>query len=222
MDLLDRIDALIDARHLLRHPFYRAWLDGTLPTENLREYARQYYAFESTFPRILSALHSRTEQPEVRQSLLENLWDEEHGDANHQELWLRFAEGLGVDRDDVKGADRNGATRALVDTYLQTAAEAPVAAGVAALYAYEAQVPQVAQAKIDGLQQRYGITDDRTLGFFQTHAYLDVEHSEAERAIVAGLGEGNEDEVLDATSAVLDRWWAFLDAVNVQEPVAAG
>ena len=76
----------------------------------------------------------------------------------------------GVGRDEVRSAEHNDATQGLVDTYFRASQEAPVAAGVAALYAYEAQVPQVAQAKIDGLRDRYGITDDRTLGFFETHA----------------------------------------------------
>src|ERR671918_3159157 len=77
MDLIDRIDALIAERHLLKHPFYVKWRDGTLPTESIQEYARQYYAFESTFPRLLSNLHSRSDRADVRQSLLDNLWDEE-------------------------------------------------------------------------------------------------------------------------------------------------
>ena len=66
-------------------------LFGTLPVEAIQEYARQYYAFESAFPRLLSAIHTKTEDPVVRQSLLDNLWDEEHGEVNHAELWLRFA-----------------------------------------------------------------------------------------------------------------------------------
>jgi len=217
MDLLETIDAMIDRRHLLTHPFYRSWVAGTLPMDALREYARQYYAFESSFPRILSALHSRSDRAEVRQALLENLWDEEHGDANHQELWLRFAEGIGVDRRDVVGAERNQATEALLRTYEDAAREAPVAAGVAAVYAYERQVPPVAQAKIDGLRERYAVSDPRTLGFFQTHATLDVEHSEAERRIVAELGPGDEAEVLKATEAALEAWWGFLDAVTPAE-----
>src|SRR5262249_2948850 len=143
MDLIDRIDALIDERHLLTHPFYTKWAEGTLPKESLQEYARQYYAFESTFPRLLSSLHTRSEDRETRQQILENLWDEEHGDANPRELWLRFAEGIGVDRDDVTTAEWNPATRALIDTYWRAVTEAPVPAGVAAVYAYERQVPQV-------------------------------------------------------------------------------
>jgi pyrroloquinoline-quinone synthase len=214
MDLLEKIDAMIDGRHLLTHPFYRSWVAGTLPATALQEYARQYYAFESSFPRMLSALHTRSDRADVRQALLENLWDEEHGDSNHQELWLRFAEGIGVDRSEVMEARWNEATGALVKTYVDTAHEAPVAAGVAAVYAYERQVPAVAQAKIDGLRQRYGVSDPRTLGFFETHATLDVEHSEAERRVVADLGPEHEDEVLKATEAALQAWWGFLDGVT--------
>ena len=214
MDLLDKIDALIDEKHLLRHSFYTKWVAGTLPKEAMQEYSRQYYAFESTFPRFLSGIHARTESPQARQALLDNLWDEEHGETNHPELWLRFAEGMGVDRDDVTTATRNDATTHLVDTYFYASTEAPTAAGVAALYAYEAQVPQVAQAKIDGLKQHYDITDGRTLGFFQTHASLDIEHSNAERALIEEFGAGHEDEVLASTAEALDAWWSFLDAVD--------
>ena len=62
-------------------------------------------------------------------------------------------------------------------------------------------MPQVAQAKIDGLQQHYDITDGRTLGFFQTHASLDIEHSNAERALIEEFGAGHEDEVLAVDGA---------------------
>jgi len=217
MDLLQTIDAMIERRHLLTHPFYRSWVAGTLPMSALQEYAKQYYAFESSFPRVLSALHSRSDRADVRQALLENLWDEEHGDANHQELWLRFAEGIGVDRQAVVEARLNEATRALVRTYRDAAAEAPVAAGVAAVYAYERQVPVVAQAKIDGLRRRYAVTDQRTLGFFETHSVLDVEHSDAERRVVAGLSAGCEEDVLKSTEHALESWWGFLDGVTPAE-----
>jgi pyrroloquinoline-quinone synthase len=214
MDLLERIDTMIDERHLLGHSFYRKWVAGTLPVDSLKEYARQYYAFESTFPRFLSSLHARSDQADVRRALLDNLWDEEHGDANHAELWLRFAEGLGVDRADVLRADRSDRTMALVDTYWQLCREAPVAAGVAAVYAYERQVPQVAQAKIDGLRIRYEIEDGRTLEFFDLHSSLDVEHSEAERRMLAGTNGDEQDAAVQGAGAALEAWWGFLDGVD--------
>lgn len=216
MDLLDRIDALIDERHLLKHPFYTKWAEGTLPREALQEYARQYYAFESSFPRYLSAIHSRTDSAEVRQQLLDNLWDEEHGRENHAELWLRFAEGIGVERDDVRGAPRNEATQALVELYGELSREGSVPAAVAALYAYERQVPQVAGSKIEGLERHYGITDRRALSFFIVHGVLDVEHSDAERAMLGRLAGGvDENEVIGATGRALDAWWDFLSGVDM-------
>jgi len=133
MDLLDQIDALIADRHLLKHPFYTKWQAGTLTRDELQDYAQQYYAFESTFPRFLSALHARTDRPDVRQSLLDNLWDEEHGEVNHAEMWLRFGEGIGADRESVRGAARNVGTRALLDTYWSSVTDGPIAAGIAAL-----------------------------------------------------------------------------------------
>ena len=216
MDLLTEIDDRIRQRHLLGHPFYTSWVAGTLPKEAMQEYARQYYAFESSFPRVLSALHARTEQPDVRQALLENLWDEEHGEANHAELWLRFAEGIGAGREATREAEWNAATKDLVSSYGDASSSGAVAAGVAAVYAYEAQVPAVAKAKIDGLKANYEVDDPATLAFFELHSELDVEHSGAERKIIEDLGAGHEDEVLAATDQALDRWWAFLDAVTPQ------
>jgi pyrroloquinoline-quinone synthase len=222
MDLIARIDALIDERHLLTHPFYTKWAAGTLPKESLQEYARQYYAFESSFPRLLSSLHTRSEDPQVRQTILENLWDEEHGATNHRELWLRFAEGIGVDRQDVMTAEWNPATTDLIETYWRAVREEPVAAGVAAVYAYERQVPQVAQSKIDGLREHFEVDDARTLEFFEVHGVLDVDHSDAEKRIVAEAGPDEEPRALAATRDALDAWWAFLDAVDpVLEPAGA-
>ena len=221
MDLTDRIDRMIDERHLLGHPFYTKWADGTLPKEALQEYARQYYAFESNFPRFLSALHTRSERPDVRQRILDNLWDEEHGAKNHAEMWLRFAEGIGVDRDDVRSAEPNEATAALLETYRDVTNSAPVAAGVAAVYAYERQVPEVATSKIDGLRRHYGVEDARTLEFFKVHGVLDVEHSGAEREMVGELAGDAEGEVLEAARAALDAWWRFLTAVDEPAPADA-
>ena len=217
MDLLERIDALIAERHLLTHPFYNKWRSGELTREALQEYARQYYAFESTFPRLLSALHTRSDRPDVRQSLLDNLWDEEHGEVNHAEMWLRFGEGIGAERASVRSAELNPGTRALLDTYWAAVSDAPIAAGIAALYAYEGQVPEVATEKIRGLVEQYGVEDPRTLAFFTVHSTLDVEHSGAERSMISSLAPTAVDEeaVLASTRDALDAWWGFLDAVNV-------
>jgi len=215
MELLDRIDAMIAERHLLKHPFYTKWTAGTLPKEAMQEYARQYFAFESAMPRLLSAIHSRTESAEIRQQILDNLWDEEHGKKNHAELWLRFAEGIGVSRDDVQNAEANEATRALVDTYAEIAFDGTPAEGIAALYAYERQVPDTAGSKIHGLRKHYDVEDKRTTSFFAVHGVLDIEHSGAEREMLGKLAEDSDPAAVErAADRALDAWWNFLSAVD--------
>ena len=76
----ESLDEIIDERSLLKHPFYQAWTAGTLPLESLQEYAKQYFHFEAAFPTFLSAIHARMEPGEARKAVLDNLWDEEHGE----------------------------------------------------------------------------------------------------------------------------------------------
>src|SRR2546429_4185422 len=100
-----KIDDVVAERHLLKHPFYTAWTEGALTLDSLRGYAAQYYKHVAAFPRYLSAVHTQTDDLTTRQYLLENLTDEERGDENHPELWLRFAEGLGTTREAIREAD---------------------------------------------------------------------------------------------------------------------
>jgi pyrroloquinoline-quinone synthase len=210
MTTMAEIDAAIQDKHLLTHPFYKAWTDGTLPLSALRDYARQYFAFEVRLPRFLTALHSRAEDSATRAVLLDNAWDEEHGTENHAELWLRFAESLGLTRDEVMTATANGSTQALVDTYKDLSERAPVAAGIAALYAYESQLPAVADAKICGLEKHFGFTDVAKrdgLTFFKAHRTIDVGHAARERE---ALERADVDGALVGARAALTAWWDFL------------
>src|SRR5260370_39410762 len=154
-DLIATLNAMVAERSLLKHPFYQEWSAGRLTLERLRNYAAQYYRHVEAFPRYLSALHSRIEDLPTRQALLDNLIDEERGADNHPELWLRFAEGLGTSRESVLAAAPTPSTRKLVETFARLAREGPLPARLAALYVYEAQIPPVATAKIEGLKHVY-------------------------------------------------------------------
>jgi pyrroloquinoline-quinone synthase len=220
MASMNTIDLRIAEHHLLKHPFYEAWTAGTLPRAALLDYAAQYYAFESNLPRYLTALHARSESAAVRSTLLENAWDEEHGESNHPELWLRFADALGLERAQVVGCHRHDPTQALVSTYREAAETAPVEAGIAALYAYESQLPAVAEAKIAGLRAHYGVESRDGLAFFEVHRAIDVHHAAAERHILeqAVSGENGESTVV-WTERALKAWWDFLNGVLTQHRV---
>src|SRR6202163_5063523 len=147
-DLLPRLDAAIAAKSLLNHPFYQDWQVGKLTREALQLYAAQYYRHVEAFPRHLRVLAARTEGP-LRDRILENLAEEENPQAPHPKLWRDFAAAVGVNEDDITCCPRLPGTQAVVATFREICGDRPVAEAVAALYAYEAQVPEIGATKID-------------------------------------------------------------------------
>jgi pyrroloquinoline-quinone synthase len=216
MDPVQTLDASIASRHLLHHTFYQRWTDGTLTREELRDYAGQYFHYAMAFPTFISAMHQHTDDIVVRQMLLENLIEEERGAENHPELWLRFCESLGLDREDVKSGIANDATRALIATMKSLARDGALHEGLAALYAYESQIPAVAKAKIEGLAQNYGISAERDIAFFSVHMDADVAHSQTSREILRDLCDTPEKTAAADAAAkrTLDALYGFLDSVT--------
>ena len=216
MDPAQTLDARISSRHLLDHPFYQRWTCGTLTREELQDYARNYFHYAMAFPTFISAMHQHTDDIAVRQMLLENLIEEERGPENHPELWLRFCESLGLSRDDVKAGAPNDATRALIATMKSLAREGALHEGLAALYAYESQIPAVAKAKIEGLARWYSISSDRDIAFFSVHMDADVAHSATSREILRDLCDtpAKTAEAELATAKTLDALYSFLDSVT--------
>jgi pyrroloquinoline-quinone synthase len=214
VEALATLDKHIQERHLLTHPFYQAWSEGALSLHALQEYSKQYYRYVEVFPTYVSAVHANCPSLPIRQRLLENLIEEERGAENHPELWLRFADALGVQREDVLTAAPLSETTALVRTFQTLTRERSYLVGTTALLAYEAQVPEVAATKIAGLKQFYGVEDPRGLAFFQVHLQADRFHAETARQILQErLTPENTDEIVTACDQALSALWGMLDGV---------
>jgi pyrroloquinoline-quinone synthase len=210
------VEAIIEEKSLLKHPFYQAWTMGTLTREDLAYYAQQYYQQESRFPRFVSAVHSSCPELKVRQVLLENLKDEEAGPENHPELWLRFAGSVGVSRQTVADAKMSPKTEACVKEFDSLTKDSRWQVGLAALYAYEAQQPAVAKTKIQGLKDRYGLSSADALGFFQVHQEADAWHSQVEKKILLEQAEGKpklQEAVKESVRRACDALNTLLDGV---------
>ena len=212
---LDRIDAAVAQHALLDHPFYQLWNRGELPREALDEYSRQYYAHVRAFPTYVSAVHSRCDDISVRQLLLENLIEEEQGGDNHPELWLRFAEGVGVSRESAQAAEPLDSTRDSVAALRDICNGDDYRNGVAALYAYESQVPEVSRTKREGLAKYYALDDPRAVEFFTIHEEADLRHRAEERAVLARecRDATSRDAAVAAAGDAAQALWEFLDGV---------
>jgi pyrroloquinoline-quinone synthase len=217
-ELLARIDAAIAEKSLLKHPFYQDWQAGKLSKEALQLYAVQYYKHVEAFPKHLRVLAARTEGP-LQGLIRENLEEEENPEGAHPKLWRDFAEAVGVCEDDITCCPALPGTKAVVQTFREICGDRTVAEAVAALYAYEAQVPEIATTKIEGLQKFYGVTKPEGLAYFTVHEEADKAHRAAWRGWLEEHAEGNQDEIVATANEALDALWGALDAVHCQKEV---
>jgi len=153
--------------------------------------------------------------------LLKNLIDEEAGSPNHPELWLNFAEGLGVSARDAQNAEKSAETKNLVDTFRSVCRDGSTAEGLAALYAYESQIPAICESKIDGLKKHYGFADPKHYEYFSVHLEADREHSAAEQKLLGRyVGNQNFESVRASVNRVLDALWEMLSGVCRRHAIA--
>jgi pyrroloquinoline-quinone synthase len=215
--LIESLDALIEKHHLLNHPFYQAWTAGKLSKESLALYAEQYYQHVRAFPENLKQLVARANGDANLHALVnENLAEELDPQSPHPMLWRQFAQSLGVSEASMGDARPLPGIAALLDTYDEVAAHGTIAQAVAAFYAYEAQVPEIATQKISGLRRFYDITEPRSLAYFVVHEEADVRHRAAWREWLAKQKDADTVAVLCAAERGLKALWGALDAVYPQ------
>jgi pyrroloquinoline-quinone synthase len=209
-----QLDRMIRERHLLKHPFYTAWAKGDVPLETLRDYAGQYYQFESNFPRYVAGAYARITNARDRRTLLDNLVDEEGRRPTHPELWLDFARSLGMSVRRAATAEPKPGTRALLQNYEKLAVQGDAPSGLGALYAYESIFPEVAAEKSRGLREQYGIRSKLAHEFFRVHTFADREHALAERRLLMSEMRRSPRAAMAArraASRTVGAWWDFLD-----------
>ena len=210
------IDAAIEARAMLAHPFYQAWEEGKLTREALKAYAQQYFHHVEAFPRAVSAVHANCPDSKGRRLLAENLAEEEGigaGKDDHATLWLGFAAGMGADESSVRAVALNSETKALIDTF-RTLSRRSYASGLGALYAYESQLPAIAKTKIKGLVERYDAHEPATLRFFEVHETADLEHADVCRELLDALPETDRKEAHAAACELADALRGFLTGMQ--------
>jgi len=217
------LDERIHPYDLLCHPFYKAWSAGELTHDDLREYAEDYYSQVEAFPGYLAQLGIRLEEGELRHAVLANMTDEKGGEdsfgepeRSHSELWLDFVEGMGGRR--IPKRRPVGAVRKLISWFHRVASEGTPEEALAAFYAYESQVPRLAQEKDRVLRELYG-ADEKTRGYFTLHATADVHHAQVWRTQLEKRVKANPEtakKALAAAETAAKALWAVLDGFEAR------
>jgi pyrroloquinoline-quinone synthase len=201
--LVRRIDQEIEKRSLLKHPFYQMWSDGKLTMESLQGYAKEYFSLVKEVPMMVERLASQSND----QSIMENLRDEKE----HVEPWARFAGALGVKREVLESYAASPKTCDSIEKMLQLMEN--FESGIAAMYAYEAEIPKISRSKIDGLAKFYNIKDGAGTEYFKIHEAVDVKHAAVWRRMLDGIPVEKHEYAFNSAVSSLVAQNAILDAV---------
>ena len=210
----------LDQYHLLNHPFYKSWNEGKLTREIIKDYAEQYYQHVKAFPRYISATHSICEDIEKRKILLENLQDEENPNADHPKLWKNFAIAMGADVDKIEDVKREWFTNDMIENFFHQARKSH-AEGLASLYTYERQIPEIAETKIRGLKKFYGVTSKEGLEFFEAHKAADVIHRKECEKLLDALTKEEKIKAEKASMLTARYLWNFLSGMSTKHKIQA-
>ena len=204
----------LDRYHLLTHPFYQVfWNEGKLTREIIKDYAEQYYQHVKAFPRYISATHSICDDIEKRKILLENLNDEENVDGDHPKLWKNFAAALGADKEKIDNVALDWFTKDMIDNFFSQA-RSSYAEGLASLYTYERQIPEIAETKIQGLKKFYGVNSKEGLEFFEAHKSADVVHRAECEKLLDSLSKEEQVKAEKASVLTARYLWNFLSGMT--------
>ncbi|MGH2808097.1 MAG: iron-containing redox enzyme family protein [Actinomycetota bacterium] len=205
-----RLDEATAKRRILEHPFYEAWAAGSLTLDDLGSYSAQYWRQVEAFPTYLTNLAESLPHGTARKIVESNLRDEVDGD--HAGLWLKFAAGVGSDELKVTTTPPTAETRRCVHAF-ETATSRSSSYALGMVYGYESQTPAVAQTKVAGLRDHYGI-DGPATDYFELHGNIDVHHSRELAEAIALTSDGSLEEAEAGAAAGAEAIWMLLDGVE--------
>ena len=177
MNVIQRIDQIIEERSLLKHPFYEMWSDGKLTQESLAGYSKEYFQLVKAVPEFMTPIIEKAPN-----SVITELTENQQEESDHIKPWISFAGELGVSNDELisySGLDKT--KKAVSDlSELMTTFDG----GACAMYAFEKEIPKISQTKLDGLSEFYQITNDNATEYFKLHTEADIRHTASWRNIL--------------------------------------
>ncbi len=148
MKITEQLEEIVDRWNLLKHPFYRAWSEGTLTRDALKIYANEYGNFINCLPDGWKALKDNMTANE---------------ELEHAGLWSKFAAALGTHVFEPQLKE----TWNLVNITKSLFTNRTKALG--ALYAFEVQQPATSRSKVAGLIQHYEFAPE-SREYFHVHS----------------------------------------------------
>ena len=189
---------------------------GTATPEQIGYLAVIFYHFTKWTPQVISTIHSRCDNRDIRRRIMDTLIDEDTelrcGSAGHDMLAMNFATRYtGMTEDEVENHPVPQSIQDMTAYRLKVAREMPVTialgnSGVAS----ESHAPEMCRMISDGLREHYGVKDEDQESWI-VHIEGDEEHSETGLKTVLEFCTTRElqDQMLWCIDEYLKHWGNF-------------
>ena len=207
--LIERIDYEIEKHSLLKHVFYQMWSEGKLTINHLQGYSKEYFQLVKVVPKFVENIFNVITDPSLKRAIGQNLKEE----SEHIEPWIMFSTAMGIQRNDLASYKGENETNMAVSTLSQLT-ERSLEEAVAAMYAYEKELPKISRSKIDGLKKFYGVQSNEATKYLEIHEEVDLRHSEVWKNILKTIPEEKQERALNAAISSLEAQNKLLDSVQ--------
>ena len=207
-----------ERRYHDRHPFHRLMHEGKLTRRQLQEWVRNRYYYQTRIPIKDALIVSKSEDPTFRRLWSRRIRDHD-GDREGEgglELWLRLADGVGLDREEVKRcAGVLPGVRFACDAYVELVRERSLVEAVASSLT-EFFAPDLLAQRVAAWEKHYPWVKAETLEYFRSR--VPRARRDSEEAIDFVVANAHSYEMQERCVAALVKkteiLWHLLDCVQ--------
>jgi pyrroloquinoline-quinone synthase len=152
------------------HPFHVRMHEGKLSPLQLRQWVANRYYYQTRIPVKDALIVAKSEDPGFRRTWLERIHAQDGTSIGKGglALWLRLAEGVGLDRHAVATYEHVlPRVRAACDAYVDFVRESPLVEAVAASLT-ECFAPDLMNARLAAWEHHYAWVDSDALAYFRS------------------------------------------------------
>jgi pyrroloquinoline-quinone synthase len=206
------------------HPFHARMHEGKLSRAELQRWTLNRYYYQTRIPIKDALIVAKSEDPAFRRSWIRRIHDHDGEDpaSGGLALWLRLAEAVGLEREEVASCRSVlPGVRFACDSYVALVREAPLVVAVASSLT-EMFAPDIMSKRIAAWEQHYPWVGAEALGYFKVR--VTRARRDGDEGLAFVVANANSRATQEACVAALVRkteiLWHLLDCV--QAATAAG